>query len=119
MTQVRRIEFRYLDASAPLPRARRMSFFLTTRQVLAREKTVTRRAVETWTRLRPGEVVVAVEKGQGLKAGERHRVLAVIEIVDVRIEDLAAITADDCAREGFPEMSPADFVAFYRKAARR
>lgn len=116
--QVRRIEFCYLDMPAVLPKARRMSFFLTTRQVLVCEKTVTRRAVETWPQLKAGDRVVAIEKGQGLKAGEGHNVLALIEIVDVRVEPLDAITADDCAREGFPELTPAEFVAFYRKAAK-
>jgi hypothetical protein len=114
---IRRIEFRYLDLPATLPRARRMSFFLTTRQVLAREKTVTRRSIDTWQHAAPGMLIIAIEKGQGLKAGEGHKVLALLEIVSVRVEPLDAITAEDCAREGFPELTPAEFVAFYRRAA--
>jgi len=123
--QVRRIEFRYLDAdpSTPLPatrsvigaKARRMSFFLTTAQILARTKTVTRRAFGTLTTLKPGDKLIAIEKGQGLKAGEGHRMLA---LLSVRVEQLDAITADDCAREGFPGVSPAEFVAFFRQAGR-
>ena len=125
--QVRRIEFRYLEVDpTPLPatrsvigaKARRMSFFLTTAQVLARTKTVTRRAVGTWTTLKPGDRLVAIEKGQGLKAGEGHNVLALLEVVSVRVEQLDAITADDCAREGFPGVSPAEFVAFFLQAGR-
>ena len=116
--QVRRIEFRYLDLPTELPRARRMSFFLTTRQVLDRAKTVTRRAVHTWAKLAAGDYLVAIEKGQGLKAGEGHHVLALLEVVDVRVELLGDITAEDCAREGFPEYSPAEFVAFYRRAGK-
>lgn len=115
---VRRIEFRYLDLPAELPRARRMSFFLTRRQVLAREKDVTRRAAATWSTLKPGDKLVAIEKGQGLKAGEGHRVLALIEVVDVRLEKLSDITAEDCAREGFPEYSPGEFVEFYLRESK-
>ena len=121
--QVRRIEFRYLDDiprslyASSKPRARRMSFFLTTRQVIAREKTVTRRNVGTWTALKPGDRLIAIEKGQGLKAGEGHNVLALLEVVDVRVELLDDITAEDCAREGFPELTPAEFCAFYRRQA--
>lgn len=117
MTLVRRIEFRYLDLPERLPRARRMSFFLTTQQVLARTKTVTRRAIATWTHLGPGVQIIAIEKGQGLHAGEGHRVLALLEVVNVRVELLEDITAEDCAREGFPKLSPAEFVAFYRRSA--
>lgn len=126
--QVRRIEFRYLDVAPSPPllatrsvigaKARRMSFFLTTPQVLARTKTVTRRAVGTWTGLQPGDKLVAIEKGQGLKAGQGHTVLALLEVVSVRVEQLDAITADDCAREGFPGVSPAEFVAFFLRAGR-
>jgi len=120
--QIRRIEFRYLDAdpSSALAtrsvigaKARRMSFFLTTAQVLGRTKTVTRRAIGTWTTLKPGDKLVAIEKGQGLKAGEGHHVLALIEVVSVRVEQLNAITADDCAREGFPGVRPSEFVEFF------
>lgn len=114
---VRRIEFLYLDLPEQLPRARRMSFFLTKAQVLARTKTVTRRDVRTWTKLGPGDRILAVEKGQGLKPGEKHRILALLEVVDVRVELLEDITADDCVREGFPDLSPAEFVDFYRRSA--
>lgn len=125
---VRRIEFRYLDFDPATPltatrtvigaKPRRMSFFLTTRQVLAREKTVTRRGVATWKELKAGDRLLAIEKGQGLKAGEGHRVLALLEVVDVRVELLDDITAEDCAREGFPDLTPAEFVAFYRRAGK-
>lgn len=116
--QVRRIEFRYLDLPAELPRARRMSFFLTTHQILAREKTVTRRAASTWPKLKAGDLLIAIEKGQGLKAGEGHHVLALLEVVSVRLEQLTDITAEDCAREGFPEYSPAEFVDFYLRESK-
>lgn len=93
-----------------------MSFALTTPQMRARTKTVTRRL--GWAKLQPGEVVLAVEKGQGLKRGEKVKPIAQIRIVSVREERLDAITPDDCRREGFPEMSPAEFCEMFRRANR-
>ena len=37
-------------------------------------------------------------------------------ITSIRREPLNAITAADCKREGFPWMSPSDFVEFFCKA---
>lgn len=90
---------------------RNMSFALTTPQILARTKTVTRRT--GWRDLKPGTLLQAIEKGQGLKKGEKVRPLAVIRVTDVRREPLALIDADDVAREGFQESTPAGFVAMF------
>ena len=91
-----------------------ISFHLTERQFVAGTKDVTRRI--GWTRLRPGARLKAVRKGQGLRKGERVHVLGEIEILSVRREPLCAIDADDVRREGFPEMSPAEFVEFFCQA---
>lgn len=91
---------------------RRMSFALTTEQVLARTKTVTRRLAHTWAALKPGDLLLAVDKSMGLKKGEKSRVLAVVRVTDVRVEPLADITAEDVAREGFPRWTPDEFTAF-------
>lgn len=91
-----------------------MSFALTTPQVLARTKTVTRRL--GWASLTPGTLLQAVEKGQGLKKGERVRKLCVIRVTDVRREQLYLITAGDVVREGFPGMTPFEFVVFFNQA---
>lgn len=88
-----------------------MSFALTTTQVLDRTKTVTRRL--GWETLKPGTLLQAVEKGQGLKKGERVRKLAVIRVVDIRRERLDAITGEDVVREGFPKLSPRSFVLMF------
>lgn len=88
---------------------RNMSFALTTEQVRRREKTVTRRF--GWWFLKPGDRVWAVEKAMGLKKGEKVKRLALIEVVSTRRQPLDAITEDDCAREGFPDMTPDQFVA--------
>jgi hypothetical protein len=93
---------------------RNMSFALTTPQILAREKTVTRRL--GWLNLKRGERVQAVKKCMGLKPGEKLEKLCVIEVVDVRREPLDAITIDEVAREGFPLMSPDWFIEFFCKS---
>lgn len=93
---------------------RNMSFFLTTRQVRERIKDVTRRL--GWDDLKPGERVRAIVKGQGLKKGEKVERICVIECVSNRKEMLCAITPVEVLREGFPAMSPADFVAMFCKA---
>lgn len=46
-----------------------ISFMLTTEQVRTRIKTVTRRM--GWRNSKPGDVLCGVEKGMGLKAGEK------------------------------------------------
>lgn len=90
---------------------RLMSFMLTTAQILDRSKTVTRRL--GWEELAPGTRLKAVEKAMGLKNGERVNVLAEIEVVSVTQERLSLISAEDCAREGFPDLTPAQFVAMF------
>ena len=92
---------------------RNISFALTTQQVRNRSKTVTRRL--GWLYLRAGDHLQAVKKCMGLKPGERLEKLCTIRIASVRREALQAITAEDCVREGFPEMTPAQFVAFFCK----
>lgn len=89
---------------------RNMSFSLTTPQMEARTKTQTRRL--GWSFLQAGDVVRAVEKGMGLKKGEKVRALYPIRVTAVRRERLSAITQADVRREGFAS-SPAQFVAMF------
>jgi hypothetical protein len=92
---------------------RLMSFALTTEQVRARTKTVTRRL--GWTFLRPGDLVQPVVKGQGLKKGERvEKIGGPIRIDSVRREPLDAIVSEDVRREGFANMRPRQFVEMFR-----
>lgn len=93
--------------------ARNISFMLTTEQVRNRTKTVTRR--NGWAWLKEGEILNGVNKCQGLKKGEHPVKLATIRAVSVRREPLNAITQEDVIREGFPDWTPAQFVAFYAK----
>jgi hypothetical protein len=96
---------------------RHISFFLTTRQFGDGTKDVTRRL--GWAALREGAILEAVEKAQGLKKGEKVRRLGRIRVTSVGREPLGRLTDDlaygreECRREGFPRMTPAEFVAFF------
>ena len=87
-----------------------MSFAATVSQMRDGSKTVTRRDPGTWANLEPGDRVLAIEKGMGLKKGERQTPIGVIEIVDNRVEHVADLTVDEVALEGFPGMTPEDFL---------
>ena len=95
-----------------------ISFALTERQFLDGSKNVTRRL--GWKTLKPGDRLRAVRKAMGLKRGEHPVVLGEIEVVSVHREPLLAITTrpGDCGREGFPEMTPLEFVAFFCREMR-
>jgi len=95
---------------------RRMSFGLTLPQLMSGQKTITRRL--GWRYLRAGQQVLAVDRVMGFKPGQSATPLATLEIVSVREEPLNAIDADDCAREGFAEMTPNEFVAFFCRKMR-
>lgn len=100
---------------------RNISFMLTTDQIRARTKTVTRRT--GWAKLVPGQLLRGVEKGMGLKAGEKVKELAVIRVVSVRPEPLNAMVNDldygfsECEKEGFGDHDtlrwPTQFVEFF------
>lgn len=81
--------------------ARRMSCSLTIDAVRDRTKTVTRRHIDTWRTLHPGDELVLIEKGMGLPAGARQVVLDTVRVLDVRVEPLSAITLPEVAAEGF------------------
>ena len=80
--------------------SRRMSVSLTLDAVKRQEKTVTRRHVDTWRTLRAGDRLTLIEKGMGLPKGARQVAVAEVEVVDVRVETLRSITADEVRREG-------------------
>jgi hypothetical protein len=90
-----------------------MSFYATRRQFKDGSKDITRRL--GWTFLKPGDRFMAVEKGQGLKKGEKVVRLGVCEVVSVRRERLNEISCEDVRREGFPEMLRADFIDMFRR----
>lgn len=89
---------------------KKMSFYYTQQQIKDRTKTVTRRL--GWKNLVPGEIIVAVNKQRFLKKGEQ-RILAVIKLKDIRREPIYNVSKEDCIREGFPYMTPDDFVQMF------
>lgn len=95
---------------------RLISFALTTPQFLAGIKDVTRRM--GWTFLKAGDRLMAIEKGQGLKKGEKVKRLGEIEVVSVSRERLNQIGRSDVCREGFMGWEPFEFVSFFCRANR-
>lgn len=93
---------------------RNMAFSITTQQMYDKTKSVTRRL--GWSFLKPGDIVMAIEKGQGLKKGEHIKKIYPIEIVSIRGESLSSITIEDVAREGFPQMNVPQFVRMFAKS---
>jgi hypothetical protein len=91
-----------------------MAFSMTTEQVRNRTKTVTRR--NGWEDVEVGQVIQAIVKGMGLKKGEKVERICDIRVVGKRREPLNHITDEDCVLEGFPHLSPLDFVDMYRRA---
>jgi hypothetical protein len=91
--------------------ARLMSFALTREQILDHTKTVTRRT--GWKQLVVGERLIACTKVMGRRNGEPLERLAEIRVVSLRRERLDEIGDADVAREGFPNISAADFVAMF------
>lgn len=98
---------------------RNISFAITTQQFISQTKTVTRRV--GWRDLKPGERLQAVEKCMGLKLGEKMKKLGTVRVLTVRREPLREMTDNpiygiqECIREGFPNLSPAEFVAMFCK----
>ena len=95
---------------------RLMAVSLTEPQVRARAKTVTRRA--GWRMLRAGDQLTLCRKGMGRRRGEPLERIAAVEVTSVRRESLDAITAADVAAEGFPQMTPAQFISFFCRTHR-
>jgi len=95
---------------------RRMSFSRTTEAICNRTKTVTRRRMGTWDRLRRGDRLLAVERTQGLKKGEKHNVLAEIRIVSVKAVAIdEPLDRAELDREGCGHMAPEEFHALLRE----
>ncbi len=95
--------------------SRRMSCSLTVDAVRDRSKLVTRRHIDTWQSLAAGDRLTLVEKGMGLPKGARQVVLAEVQVVDVRIEPLSDVTADEVLLEGFGRhgYTPRDFQVLW------
>jgi hypothetical protein len=88
-----------------------MSVALTEPQVRARTKTVTRRM--GWRKLKPGDRLTLCPKVMGFRKGEHPERIVDVEVISVRRERLDLITPDEVTAEGFPRLTPAEFVAFF------
>lgn len=90
---------------------------LTKEQYRARTKTVTRRI--GWSNVKPGEVLNGCEKCQGLRKGERIIVMGQHCVISSQWESLRRLIdepeygQEEVVKEGFPEMTPVEFVAFF------
>lgn len=92
---------------------RNMSFALTTDQIRDRSKTVTRRL--GWRFAKVGDVAQPVVKSQGLKKGETvQKIGGQIRFRMVTRETLQeGLSQSDVAREGFPHMTPREFIVMF------
>jgi hypothetical protein len=92
---------------------------LTVTQYRARTKTVTRR--NGWAFAKVGDVVNGCEKCQGLKKGEKIIKMGQHQFTDLRWEPLRRMVDDleygrrEVILEGFPDMTPQQFVEMYCK----
>jgi len=95
-----------------------MSCSMTIDAVRNRTKTVTRRHVDTWQHLKPGDRLTLIEKGMGLPRGAHQVVICEVEIVSVRAELLDDLFREEfaTASEGLPSMSSGEFVEFWARS---
>lgn len=102
---------------------RNISFSLTTEQVRNHTKTVTRRL--GWNNVKPGELLQACVKCQGIKKGQHPEKICVIRVKSVNRERLDSININgnlssynrcplcECRDEGFPGMFPGEFIRMF------
>jgi hypothetical protein len=92
---------------------RNISFSMTTAAFIGRRKTVTRRL--GWSNIKPGDILMGVQKAQGLKKGEKVVKLGAIRVINVTHEALFMIYLHpgDCAREGFPDLDMREFIDMF------
>lgn len=92
---------------------RNISFSHTIDQFINGSKRITRR--KGWKNLKPGDILNACEKCQGLKKGEKIKRLGKIIIISARREPLNWIADWETHMEGFPLMSGDEFITFFCK----
>lgn len=101
---------------------RNISYALTTKQFRDRSKDVTRRL--GWKNVKVGEILNGCVKCMGLKPGEQIERLGRIRVVSARREPLSRMITDpdygkeEARREGFPNMTGAQFVEMFCKHMR-
>lgn len=95
---------------------RNISFMLTKKQFANQTKTVTRRL--GWRFLKLGDILNGCEKCQGLRKGEKIKKLGQIRVVRLNQEFLQSITPLEVVLEGFPQMTPDEFIDFFCQSHR-
>lgn len=104
---------------------RNMSCQITVNQVIAKIKTVTRRL--GWEHAQVGDLIQLVEKGMGLRKGEKVRKLALVRLVSVRREKLGRLAVKpygtiETTLEGYPpgtdKHDPIRFIEMFCEANR-
>ena len=96
-----------------------MSFALTPEQYKNKTKTVTRR--NGWKRVKIGATYKGVNKCMGFKKGEKPIVFGYHVLIDSRWEALRRMIDEpeygrqEVILEGFPDLTPEEFVAMYCK----
>lgn len=99
--------------------ARNQSFTMTKEQYRNQTKTVTRRL--GWAFAKVGDIYNGCEKCQGLKKGEKIVKMGQHQIVALRWERLDRMISEpeygksECVAEGFPNMTPQQFVEMFCK----
>lgn len=86
---------------------RRMSVSMTLDAVRSQTKTVTRRHVDTWKTLKPGDRLTLIEKGMGLPKGAKQVVVAEVEVVAVDVIPLGPMSFAEVENEGLWEQATA------------
>jgi hypothetical protein len=99
----------FIESGGKLPN---VSFAWTTKAFMEDRKTVTRRMWHPG-KFQIGQLLMAIEKGQGIRAGERVRRLDVIEVVGLVEERVDAIPASDLALEGGMWRDTEDFITMF------
>lgn len=90
---------------------RLISCALTQPQIRNRSKTETRRL--GWKNVKVGQLLCFVDKCMGFKPGEKPTRISIVIVMNAHRERLCDITPKAVEREGFPEMSPEEFVTMF------
>jgi len=86
---------------------------MTTDQIRNQTKTVTRRL--GWRFLKPGDILNACVKCQGLKKGEKVERICQIRVISVERVEIREINTVEVPLEGFPDMDRVDFINMFCK----
>lgn len=89
---------------------RNMSFIHTKQQIYDGTKTETTR--KGWTDAKPGDRIMAIEQGMGLKKGEKIKRIRVIEVVkneQIQVR-LKFYKKKNVVAEGFLDLTPKQFI---------